>query len=430
MPTKIRVFVSSTMDDLANEREAVVKAIESLNLEPVNAEGILPNGGTSWAVLEQEIRSSHICILLLGDRYGWVPTEGYGAGQGKSVTHLEIDLARKANKPILPFLKMLKYGADSTSSDAILRDKFRNEICDWSKGHFRGEFKLAGDLESKARQALLDVFIGSYLRTMVEVQAIATPPQAGHAIAPADLNPPTPSVTRAGSVEILFAGAGLSLSAGYPSANALAGVLGQALSLDPEQTSRHSLAQLFEFGEMVLGRDRCLEIVGQLLNPPVPVEPTPAHIAAVRRFAVILTTNYDRLFEQACAMLKIPCLVVTPNDQPPSDAKATVTIYKIDGSIDRPETLILTATDAERARGGTPFWKTIEGLLNTSRPIVIGHSLRDANSLRLMNGRNLNIKGIYVAPIIDPVDGRLLLNRLNLDGVQSSASDYLWKTPT
>jgi hypothetical protein len=128
MPAKIRVFVSSTMEDLANERAAVVKAIEQLNFEPVNAEGILSNGGSSWAVLDPEIRSSHICILIQGDRYGWIPTEGYGAGRGKSVTHLEIDIARSQQIPVLPFFKTLKYGADSTSPDAILRDNFARKL--------------------------------------------------------------------------------------------------------------------------------------------------------------------------------------------------------------------------------------------------------------------------------------------------------------
>jgi len=43
-----------------------------------------------------------------------------------------------------------------------------------------------------------------------------------------------------------------------------------------------------------------------------------------------------------------------------------------------------------------------------------------------MSRRNLDIQGIYVAPAIDPVDGRLLLELLNLVGVEAAASAYLW----
>ncbi|ALK10598.1 SIR2 family protein [Blastochloris viridis] len=416
------------MDDLANEREAVVGAIKSLNLEPVNAEGILPNGGTSWAVLEQEIRTSLICILIQGERYGWIPTEGYGGGKGKSVTHLEIDVARDQEIPILPFFKKLKYGADSTSEDAILRDKFRNEIGNWKTGLFRCEFNLASDLREKAFQALLDVFTSSFLRTAVQNRVSKVAAQSPAAFTFTSWVPPPPLADASAPPEVLFAGAGLSLSAGYPSANALAGVIGRTLGLDPDQTSRHSLAQLFEVAETMLGRDRSLSIVSKLLNPPLPVEPTPAHVAAVRRFPIILTTNYDRLFERACEMLKIPYSVRTPGDDVSGDAKPAVTIFKIDGSIDRPTTLVLSPGDANRARMDRSFWAAVEDVMNTSRPIVIGHSMRDANSLSLMNGRNRKIRGVYVAPVIDPIDGRLLLDGLNLEGVESSASDYLWRT--
>lgn len=426
MPAKIRVFVSSTMEDLANERAAVVEAIKRLNFEPVNAEGILPTGGTSWEVLDPEIRSSLICILIQGNRYGWIPTEGYGAGQGKSVTHLEIEIARNQKIPILPFLKKLRYGANSTSPDAVLRDKFRKEIGDWRDGLFRGEFDLAADLGDKVFQALLDVLTGSYLRTAVQARVEQTAAPLSDTPAFARLTPPHPFVNTSKPQEILFAGAGLSLSAGLPSANALAGVLGQALRLNPALTLRHSLAQLFEVAEATLGRDRILRIVGELLNPPLPVEPTPAHVAAVRRFPIILTTNYDRLFERACEMLKLSYIVRTPGGEVTEDGKAQVTIFKIDGSIDSPDTLVLNSDDAQRARSDPSFWNAVEAVLKTSRPIVIGHSMRDANSLSLMQGRNREIKGVYVAPVIDPIDGRLLLDRLNLDGVESSGSDYLW----
>ncbi|TPK42242.1 DUF4062 domain-containing protein [Mesorhizobium sp. B2-5-4] len=428
MPAKIRVFVSSTMEDLANERAAVVEAIKRLNFEPVNAEGILPTGGTSWEVLDLEIRSCLICILIQGDRYGWIPTKGYGAGQSKSVTHLEIEIARSQKIPILPFFKKLNYGADSTSPDAMLRDKFRKEIGDWKDGLFRGEFNLASDLSDKVFQALLDVLTGSYLRTAVQARVEQTAAPLSNTPAFGPLAPSHRLANTTAPREVLFAGAGLSLSAGLPSANALAGILGRALGLDPSLTLRHSLAQLFEVAEATLGRVRILQIVGELLNPPLPVEPTPAHVAAVRRFPIILTTNYDRLFERACEMLKIPYVVRTPGGDVTEDVKGQVTIFKIDGSIDSPDTLVLNPDDAQRARSDTSFWNAVEAVLKLSRPIVIGHSMRDENSLSLMQGRNREIKGIFVAPVIDPIDGRLLLDRLNLDGVESSASDYLWST--
>ncbi len=128
---KIRVFISSTMKDLANERDAVARRIAAFNFEPVNAEVLLPDGTKSWDRLLPEILSSHLFVLILGERYGWIPKEGPGAGDGLSVTHMEARAARAAGIPILPFLKHLDEDADRDSDDAKKRAAFRKEIEDW-----------------------------------------------------------------------------------------------------------------------------------------------------------------------------------------------------------------------------------------------------------------------------------------------------------
>jgi hypothetical protein len=413
------------MDDLANERQAVIEAILRFNLEPVNAEAVLPTGATSWEVLADEIRSSHICVFLQGDRYGWVPTNGYGGDQGKSVSHLEVDFARENGIPILPFFKRLKYGADATSEDAIRRDKFRRDIEAWNDGQFRAEFNLASDLRDKVSSALLDLFTGSYLHQNVRAQGQKYAPGSSVLTFVTKSEPRMPRQI-SGHQEVLLAGAGLSLSAGYPSANALADMLWQTLGLSAEQKARHSLAQLFEFAQETIGRQRVLEIVRKLMNPPLPVEPTLAHMGAVQRFSTILTTNYDTLFEQACRMLNLDFIVHLPLDRiAERRTLTTVEIYKIDGSIEQSESLVLTPDDTVRARTGIDFWSNIEALLQSAAPIVMGHSLRDETTLSLMSRRNLKIEGVYVAPVIDSIDQLLLLKRLNLKSVQSTASAYI-----
>ena len=70
MSTRLRVFISSTMKDLGDARRAVVARLRSLNLEPVNAENLHPDGGSSWEVIRTEIDESHLFILLSGETYG------------------------------------------------------------------------------------------------------------------------------------------------------------------------------------------------------------------------------------------------------------------------------------------------------------------------------------------------------------------------
>src|SRR5688500_411664 len=112
----LRIFISSTMKDLANERDQVREKLLSYNFEPVNAEELASSTERSWDALEAEIRSCNVFVLILGERYGWIPTEGPHANEGKSITHLEFEEARRWGIPVLPFLKQLSYDdTDRTS---------------------------------------------------------------------------------------------------------------------------------------------------------------------------------------------------------------------------------------------------------------------------------------------------------------------------
>jgi hypothetical protein len=124
---RLRVFVSSTMEDLVNERLAVCLKLRELNFEPVNAENWLPNGENSWDRICGKIRSSDLVVLLLGERYGWIPQEGPKGGLGKSVTHLEFEEARQRHLTILPFAKRLKYSSKPPTDDEQKRNEFRRK---------------------------------------------------------------------------------------------------------------------------------------------------------------------------------------------------------------------------------------------------------------------------------------------------------------
>jgi len=407
MPTRPRVFISSTMEDLGNERQAVASEIEALGFTPVNAEALMPTGGSSWDVLQDEIASSHIFVLILGDRYGWAPDRGYGAGSKKSVTHLEFELAVKSQLTILPFFKRLKYRSGPAKDEELSRDSFRNEVGDWANGRFRAEFDLAVDLGRAVRAALIDLLLGSFEKASIRKHDAALQ-------SPADLQRQIQFQSARGkpsSNSVLFAGAGLSLAAGYPSANILAEAFGQQLSLDAQTVGRYPLADIAALLEEKLGRRALLETVNRLLDTPLPVDPTISHFACVQEFDVILTTNYDLLFEEACRLSNLSFSVRTPGRK--SGEKADVSIFKLDGSIDQPETLVLTSGDAARAREDESFWNDLQNILNERRPFVIGHSLRDDTSKRVLGARNQALSGTYVSPHLTELD-TIYLKRFGL----------------
>jgi hypothetical protein len=416
MPAKPRVFISSTMEDLANERQAVAAQLIALNFEPVWAEELYPNGSSSWSLLAEEIRNSHMVILLLGDRYGWIPDSGYGYDQRKSVTHLEIDLARQCGLTVLPFFKRLK-GAGRDPEEARRRDEFRQEIGSWASGQFRTEFDLAGDLAEKIHLTLLHLLTDSWWKQRVRNLEAKRAPAEEVVVAP---------VAGLQSGKCLFAGAGLSVSAGYPTAAVLAEVIARRLDLDEsgaELLGRYTFADIASLAEDKLGRSGLIAIIRDLLDTPLSVAPTEAHVVAVQKFRSIITTNYDPLFERACDSLGMSFAIHTPHGPDRSKASPDVSIYKLDGTIDQPLGMILTASDAYMAASDHKFWSSVASVLDSIPVLVVGHSMRDSTTRRLIEARNRDLQGVYVSPYLTELDQGMLRN-LNLVGVKAMPADY------
>ncbi len=94
---RVRVFISSTLGELAEERAAAVRAIRRLHLVPVWFEsGARPHPPQSMyrAYLEQ----SQIFVGIYWQRYGWV-------GPGMEISGLEDEFRLAAGKPMLLYLK-------------------------------------------------------------------------------------------------------------------------------------------------------------------------------------------------------------------------------------------------------------------------------------------------------------------------------------
>jgi predicted ATPase/class 3 adenylate cyclase len=94
---RVRVFISSTLEELADERAAALRAIRRLHLVPVWFEsGARPHPPQSMyrAYLDQ----SQIFVGIYWQRYGWV-------GPGMEISGLEDEFRLAAGKPMLLYLK-------------------------------------------------------------------------------------------------------------------------------------------------------------------------------------------------------------------------------------------------------------------------------------------------------------------------------------
>jgi predicted ATPase len=169
---RLRVFVSSTLQELAPERAAASRAIEALRLIPVMFEmGARPHPPRDLyrAYLDQ----SHIFVGIYWERYGWVAPE-------MDVSGLEDEYLLSGDRPKLMYLKRTT-GAREERLDDMLR-----RILDDEHAMVR-EFDTPDELESIVKDDLIVMLTERFETRAAEVSS--EPPRPRMAALPVDLNP-------------------------------------------------------------------------------------------------------------------------------------------------------------------------------------------------------------------------------------------------
>ena len=96
---KYSVFVSSTYEDLKEERQEVVNALLQMDCFPIGMEYFNASDLTQWEMIKSLIEESDYYVLIIAGRYGSVePTSG------KSYTQMEYEYARSKGVPTIAFI--------------------------------------------------------------------------------------------------------------------------------------------------------------------------------------------------------------------------------------------------------------------------------------------------------------------------------------
>lgn len=125
MERKYQVFVSSTYQDLVEERKEVIQALLELDCIPVGMELFPAADDSQWEFIRKTIDESDYYIAIIGGRYGSL------SEHGKSYTEQEYLYATETGKPVLAFLHgnpeqlpVSKVERDSDPSNKL--ESFRN----------------------------------------------------------------------------------------------------------------------------------------------------------------------------------------------------------------------------------------------------------------------------------------------------------------
>ena len=128
---KYQVFVSSTYEDLIEERKEATQALLECGCIPTGMELFPASNKKQWEIIKRVIDDCDYYLLIIGGRYGSLGVDDTGKKVG--YTEMEFDYALSTGKPIIAFIhsmpEKLPYEKNEKTKLGIQRlNKFRNKV--------------------------------------------------------------------------------------------------------------------------------------------------------------------------------------------------------------------------------------------------------------------------------------------------------------
>jgi hypothetical protein len=139
-----RVMISSTVEDLVQEREAAERAILGLGLTRLRAEKLGSTPQPPQVICALLAEQCDLFVQILGERYGYIIKS-----EGISVIEFEYEIARAQNPE-----KILVYVKDGVHRDPRLTE-FLQRVQDFEQGYFRSLFTSPEDLYEKIQRDIV-----------------------------------------------------------------------------------------------------------------------------------------------------------------------------------------------------------------------------------------------------------------------------------
>ena len=177
----------------------------------------------------------------------------------------------------------------------------------------------------------------------------------------------------------IFVGAGVSMGAGYPSWKKLLREIGEELGVDSDD-----IADLAALAQWHIRRSAGATKIRQIIRNELAIEhPIPDSLEIVARLPIrhIWTTNYDRLIERAFSGIGRPLdPISSTRDLALKPRPGAVRLYKMHGTVDRLEDIVISTDDFElfRSKRGA-FLPLLQAHLSSLSMLFIGLSFTDPN---------------------------------------------------
>jgi len=182
---------------------------------------------------------------------------------------------------------------------------------------------------------------------------------------------------------IIWAGAGVSIQAGFPSGQKLAETFLNSIS--ESQTSyfenKSSLMEITEEFVQINDKESAINVIKSEFNKIGGESVFHSTLSKIPHFKTLVTTNYDCLFEREYGDL-ITTPIIDPNDIK-RGLEGRVQLFKVHGDLSSEENMILTKSDYDNFflfnRSDQSNWSLVKERLVTKDVIFVGYGFDDSN---------------------------------------------------
>lgn len=152
MAVKYQIFISSTFEDLKEERDAVIRAVLEMGHIPVGMEMFSAADDEQWQIIKRHIDESDYYVVIVAHRYGSLT-------DGISYTRKEFEYAASIGVPVLGFIidSHAAWPADRVDTDSDTK-KFLEEFKSLVRQRPIGTWGTAEELHTKSVIALMKAF--------------------------------------------------------------------------------------------------------------------------------------------------------------------------------------------------------------------------------------------------------------------------------
>ena len=150
MKKKYQVFVSSTYEDLKEERAAVMEVLLDNDCIPVGMEQFPASDMSQMTYIEKILEDSDYYVLILAGRYGSVDSDGIG------FTEKEYNFAISKRIPVLSFVckdigELPTSKCEETDNNRALLYRFREKVCENKQVKF---YQNSSELKSQVATSI------------------------------------------------------------------------------------------------------------------------------------------------------------------------------------------------------------------------------------------------------------------------------------